>query len=302
MSSRGGNNYEDSFIDNIDFSFKKKKENILVDEERMGDLLERMQIAGVFDRPEIDDFSDIYTEEELKSNKADVERLEFEFKKRETPEGKNLKLISDLFEGVIVAEAEQSEWAGSNAIVHSASLYDDYINGVDAIVEFNDEKEENKFLALGIDVTFGSYIKTEVGKKLKRIEKEIREGKLSTVKYFSDSYGKHQKLELPKVVAGASGETVRQLLELYDKGDRKGLASHPYQCALLVSIRQQAVYFYNIANSCGNEIAADKYAEAVDTLNEIIEPRLELLNSLYEEAFKDEVIQKIMEIVDPKED
>ena len=290
------NNYENSFINSLDFSFKKKKENILTDEDRLQKMLNSMRVLEVFDRPEIEDFSDLYPKEEIKKDIQEVERLEKIFEEGTTNENKNAKIISELFEGIIISESEKSEWLGGNSIVHSASRYDDIKNGVDAVCEFIQENDEdNKFLALGIDVSFGTYTKTEIDKKIKRIEDDIKSNKISKIKYFADQSGKHQSLELPKVVAGADSKTVQELLELWDKKDKKGLAKHPYQCALLITLRQQAVYFYYIAQEAGNNQIAEKYKDAVNTLNEIIEPRLEFLESLYSEAFKDDVASKILE-------
>lgn len=295
--AKGENNFENSFLGSMDFSIKKKKENILQDKERMERMLEKMHEAGVFDRPDLEDFSDIYTEDKISSDKEYVSSMEKKFNEILGEEEKNLKLISELFEGVVVSQAESSEWLGQDVVVHNSSRYDDIVNGIDAVCEFFSEESENKFLALGLDVTFGSYTKTEIVKKIEKIEKSIKDNKTSKAEYFVDSNGDHKKLEIPKVVVGADQHTVKELFELWDKGDKKALAKHPYQCAILVSLRQQTFYFYKIAESYGRNEIAEKYAEAFNLLNDIVASKFDFLKSVYEDALKDGVIEKIMERV-----
>ncbi len=296
--SKGENNFENSFLGNIDLSIKRKRDNILEDDERLERVKEKMKNRAIFDRPDISKYTDEYSEEEIKNDEIELAKLEKIFESTETPETKKTKLIADLFEGIIISESEQSEWLGGNAIVHSASRYDDVKHRVDAICEFTqDDNENSKFLALGIDVTFSSSNSTSVDKKFVQIMQEIKRNTLAEVKYFSDNSGKHRELKLPRVIAGASADTVKELVELWDKGDKKALSKHPYQCALLISLRQQCAYFYKYATKCGNNEIASKYEEAVNIFNEIIEPRVEFFQAVEAEAFKDEVFKKIWEKV-----
>lgn len=294
----GGNNFEDSFLGNLDVSLKRKRDNVLEDNERLEKIKQKMINGAIFDRPDISKYTDVYSKNEIEKDKEELARLENIFESTETPEIKKTKLIADLFEGIIISESEKSEWLGENAIIHAASKFDDYKHKVDAICEFTqDNNESSRFLALGIDVTFGSSNSGSVDKKFATIMQEIKRNSLAEVKYFSDNSGKHRELKLPRVIAGASAGTVKELLELWDKGDKKALAKHPYQCALLISLRQQCAYFYKYAKRCGSEEIASKYEEAVNIFNEIIDPKVEFLESLQEEAFKDEVIKKIWEKV-----
>jgi len=65
------------------------------------------------------------------------------------------KKIADIFEAVVLEHGELSDWLGGSAKTMKTSRYDDYMNGVDLLVEFaGAEGEESEHLGLAADVTF----------------------------------------------------------------------------------------------------------------------------------------------------
>jgi len=115
-------------------------------------------------------------------------------------------------ESIIVSEAKSCNWFGSEPYeIMVTSEYDDYKNGIDSIVEFQQEKGVS-YLGLAVDATFG----TDVSRKFKRILREIDNGEMPEVKYFKSEYLalKGMKGKLPRVVIGVDIEKIKELMEL----------------------------------------------------------------------------------------
>lgn len=132
------------------------------------------------------------------------------------PHEVELKKVSDVFETILEEQIEQNEGFGPDASIIRASEYDDLINGIDAVIEFDLEKGTSH-LALGIDITFGIISGTDLQKKFQSIKDDLNAGKLAKVKYFESKHGdsKGELTELPKVVIGVDRQTVNDLAEAW---------------------------------------------------------------------------------------
>lgn len=147
-------------------------------------------------RPKEESFIDVYGEEEIKSDLAEVKRLKSLWEK-ETEEEKYIKDISNIYEGVIIDQIEANAWLGDSCETVATSEYDDIKNGIDVVSIFS-EGESKNYLGLGVDVTFASN-KEVLEKKFESIKQCIRSGALPTIKYFEDpSTEEHHKIYLPK--------------------------------------------------------------------------------------------------------
>lgn len=179
--------------------------------------------------------------------KRDVARAEKLRAKYETDEPH--KKYADVMEGILYEQIELSNWFGESASTIKTSLYDDYVNHVDLIVELKEEAKAHAYLGLAIDVTFGT---TAMQKKFDTIRSEILSGKLTEVKYFESEHSPHKGLyqKLPRVVIGVEREHIIELAAMWlDPKRKKELATHPIQKIILEEIASQLEGFREFAQT-----------------------------------------------------
>lgn len=221
------------------------------------------------------DFASLYGEAQVRQDKAAAARREEEFREAQSPEEAEARQLAFILEQVIINQAELSEWLGPNAAMIRTSWFDDIMNGVDAVAEFQEGRRSASHLALAIDVVMGGDAIAHVRGKFQKIRDEIREGELATVKYFqSERVGFRGELSgIPRVVVGASGGTARELGELWVGGEGGALGRHPVQFQILEEMLLQAKAFQRYAAETGQEKIAARYAHVKDLLERIYEEK-----------------------------
>jgi len=202
-----------------------------------------------------------YSDEVIRADTAEVQRLEKKFQQPTSEEEVALsraKEYGDILEAIAFEHGELSDWFGSNARVIKTSRYDDYINKIDLVVETEAPDHEFSDLALGMDVTFGSF---DLHKKFDAIRANIDQGKLGRVKYFlSERPGKIFAGPLdnvPYVVVGVEIERVKELGILWMNKKNRQLGEHPVQRILLQEAALQLKTFADYATRVNQpELAA----------------------------------------------
>ncbi|MCA9364038.1 hypothetical protein KC727_02365 [Candidatus Kaiserbacteria bacterium] len=173
------------------------------------------------------------------------------------------KKTARVLEAIIHEYGELGDWFGENATTIKTSEYDDYVNGVDLVVELSDD-DFSHHLALAVDVTFGS---KHVHKKFQKIKEEIDAEKLAEVKYF-ESHGFRGTLkQVPRIVVGAECDTVRQLAALWNSGDKAALAGHEIRNILQAEIATELETFLAYAEKNGKRNAARSFRQALGVLS-----------------------------------
>ncbi len=214
------------------------------------------------------DFEALYSKEDIQKDAQFVAKRKKNFADM-NKEGRLLKLkMAQVLEYIIFEQSELSEWFGPNALTIKTSEFDDIVNGVDMVIEFEDplEHEAESFDRLGtaVDVSFG----TDLRGKFERIVQEIESGLLSEVKYFKSERSKPQKLEhLPRIVIGCAPETIEELVKLWTMGDKTTLGQHPIQVQLLHEIVDQLKVFEEYARFV---VKNEKTANTYQNLKEIV--------------------------------
>jgi hypothetical protein len=227
---------------------------------------------------EEEDFEDLYSKKTVEADMEWVRKEEERFEREDTPEQKEARKISTIFETLIYDQAEMSEWLGKSAITIKSSRYDDIKNGIDLIIEFPDSEEvAASHLALAVDVTLSS----ELEKKMSGIKRDIEHGKLSTVKYFKsetlDIRG--EKKDVPKVVIGADSKTLNTVIDLWmqQTGESKDrLSRHPIQFIILEEIMLQLEKFRDYGEKIGQGKASESYDKVKDIMSGIYREKLKL--------------------------
>jgi hypothetical protein len=186
--------------------------------------------------PKMEDFSDIYPEEEIKKDKEHLNKIKERHQFYKTQR-------SEILEALLTNQIQQALWFGENYFVVQASEYDDVLNHTDLIAEF---REKDEIIRLAIDVTT-SENKNILEKKIKRIEKGIDQGKLTTLNILFEeieppSKGKIEMI--PRVIIGTNKEGIKELSKLVEKtikrekGSHKELANFYTQIEFLEEIKE----------------------------------------------------------------
>lgn len=199
------------------------------------------------------------------------ENVEADLKKiEEYKENFEVKHLAEVLEAIFYEHIEMSEWLGRSAETIKTSEFDDIMNGVDLVVEFNQEAEAQNHLALGVDVTFGA---RHLESKFNKIKAEIDADTLAEVKYY-DSATIHGRLkQVPRVVVGVEKETVLELAQLWMQHKNQELAQHEVQFVLLGQIRKQLNAFMEYAQKNGKANSERAYARSLTTVRRIIEEK-----------------------------
>ena len=261
-------------------------------------------------RPNEEDFSDIYSEEEIIKDLKEIKELEILFEK-ETEEEKYIRNISDVYEGVIADQIEANAWFGENCETVAASRYDDIKRGIDVVNVFRQDGDV-EYLGLGVDVTFASR-KEVLEKKLESIKQRIRSGSLPSLKYFQDPQTEeHKEISLPKVIVGSRLSSAEKLVLLWggkDPEKNKKLKEYPTQSKLILETLFQLKYFYDFADGISvsekekslsnkyREISLG-YARMYNIFHSIYESKRDLIDRHYNEISDDIVFETILDFTE----
>lgn len=216
-----------------------------------------------------DSFHDIYEDSEIESDKKYVLEMKKKFRENETRESEKTKTIANAIEIIINDQIELADWLGEETYTYQTSEYDDIRNGIDAVLEFINEDEENNqtFLGIAFDITY----KNDVAKKFLRIKKEIDEHKNKGIKYFqSENTDYKGPIEnIPRLVIGLDIKSGEELIELYCENRNKELSKHFFQFELIDELLYQLDIFIKYSEKVGNEEASILYKEIKEKIIKI---------------------------------
>lgn len=263
------------------------------------EIIEQMTIDKIYEKAkklfkkykiELNEFKDLYGNDTIKKDEGYVKNLKKEFVKKNSPEQEEINKLATIFEAILYEHSELSNWLGENASTIKTSSFDDIANGVDSVVEFNEEEGSSSHLGLAIDATFSN----DIRKKIQRIKKEIEQGELAKIKYFkSEKKGFRGELsQIPRVIIGANVQTIKELGELWIENENKKLGKHTIQFQILDQILIQLETFEKYANKVNQPEIAEIYNKAHKLILEIYEKKEELIDdsgerdSMYDDIVK----------------
>lgn len=213
------------------------------------------------------DFVDLYGEIAIERDNRYVQEMEEKFSHDRDPKKERNKKLATVFEAIIDEQIELNDWLGPQAVTIKTSKYDDIRNGVDTVVEF--QKEEGvSYLALGIDVTYSR----DLGKKISRIVSDIRQGRLSQIKYFeSEEMSFRGELNnVPRVIVGGDFSTAKELMALHASKDKKTMKDHEIKFQVVEMIRMQLEAYRDLAIRVGQDSVAKVYQKSLNLIEAVM--------------------------------
>lgn len=178
-----------------------------------------------------------------------------------------------------------------NALVYKTSEFDDIENGVDFVVEL----EEDHF-GVAIDVTLSRKEKVILD-KLKRTKKLIDSNKLAEVKYY-ERPGDAEIGAVPLAVIALDYDHAVQALKFWADGDDDLLSKHPTRVKAWLETGAQFEAYAMYATHKGNEVIAEAYDRAAQMMNTIIEKHQDVVERYRSLIEKDEAYQTIISFCD----
>jgi hypothetical protein len=246
---------------------------------------------------DMDALEGVYEKETIARDKARVEELKKKFSQDGRPESQ--RKAGKLFEAIAYEGIENAGFLGPDASYIPASAYDDYINKIDGIVEFEEGKGSRSHVALGIDVTKN---RVDLSEKFLAIKQGIDKGTLSSVKYFASGNFRGELRNVSRVVVGAdermtedishlilsnirshealrgmkkgeNAEAMRESLRKKIETNSAKLGDHPLQWIILSEMKDQLAAFRDYAMKKGGMQAAEEYAKIYEIVQEIIKDK-----------------------------
>ncbi|MDB5194111.1 MAG: hypothetical protein JWN50_125 [Parcubacteria group bacterium] len=223
---------------------------------------------------------------------ADIARaddLDAKFEKGATRESGEMKKVADIFEAVVLEHGELSNWFGDNATTAKTSRYDDYVNGIDLLVEFPGLEGGTEHLGLAMDVTFTN----DTTSKFDRLKEKIGDGDLIEVKYHSADLGEGP-IGVPEVIIGAEKRTVLEVGELWIERQNKELSRHRIQIQILRQIEAGLETLGMYARSVRQESIAVAYERRLGTIRELLAEKADIEREARFTLMDDSVHSSIM--------
>ena len=185
-------------------------------------------------KPKEENFSDIYSEFEIKKDIQEIKNLKVDFD-FPTPKSK-------ILEQVLLEQIEMSNWTGNNCYTVETTKYDDIINHTDFIIEW--EKDDEQPVRLAVDVTVNNGISV-FDKKYQHIKKELDKNRGTTIKYFNSEINPEEKgtiTNIPRVIIALDKKNLASLCEIVSRvirkkpGSNEELSKSPLQLSVIKEI------------------------------------------------------------------
>lgn len=192
---------------------------------------------------------------------AKAKELGEKFARRDTPQLKEEAMTSNMFEVGLWWLIRNKGFLGEKTNAILPSRYDDYVNGIDLILELTGLDEQVTHLGIGIDATFGV---DAVENKLADLNQEVHEAIGAEAKYFRSSDGKYEgSLKgIPHAIVGFSVAHARELSALWrrsEQGEKLDTNVHPLRVLLLEQLVMQAAALRDLCEVYGYKELGQQY-------------------------------------------
>lgn len=210
-----------------------------------------------------DDFKDIYSPEEIRNDKNKVEKSKL---------GKNEATIrGELFEGILIEQAELSNWFGQDSRLIALTEYDDRFSATDFVIEI--KNKDGEIIRILVDAT--TSVNREIIKEKLEKSMDLKEKKLADIKYFKSEMEDYRgKLrDMPRVVIGIDPYSLEDLcIDVYEKKNQQD--KNPVQFIILNEMFQQFNLLYNVCkNNDFNSEMISKVEKAKNVIDDLLKEK-----------------------------
>lgn len=220
-------------------------------------------------------FIEKYGKEDVENDEKYVLFLEKKFEEQNDDNAIRNKKIATILEAFLYYQTEQNLILGRDVHTIATSKYDDY-HGTDTVLEMDiEEGEEYEHLAIAYDATLTSDI-DQLTRKINSIKKDIKLGKMTTVKYFESENSDKNSLEnIPKLIIGMDMHNLEDVAKLWKNasdgvsGSNEKILNHPFRFIIIDEVLVQLEYFMNYANSVGQSEIADEFKKLLEFFQKI---------------------------------
>lgn len=240
--------------------FEQVKTSLTPEELRAFDTFVRKRLKN---KPSMDSFS--YPDKETDQKK--LEQKQKEALQKNTAIEKLHYIRVKIFEALLGEIMELNWFPGS--FITETSDFDDWTNGVDAVLEFEAGR--------GAIIDFTSQKdKEKLKRKVETIFEKIERGELGRAKYFKSQLdGKQHDLKmLPMVIIGLSHQTLTELINLHTARKNKDLENHWVRHALAEELLAQIGAFQKYINNTYRRgyspATAQKMNQAYEDLKRVV--------------------------------
>lgn len=233
------------------------------------------------ERPNPEEFRGIVPDSEIDDDIKKVKELEAQWAKVNNEETNEIKMKADIAEYMIYKNL--GSWMNQSAVVLMTSKPDDYLRGVDLIVESERDDANNKdieHLGIGIDVALASEkgFSASVEKKTKKVRQILKYGKLGEARYVSGGSYEGKIDNLPYTILSVSPSHVEDLFtSVLRKDQSEKEKNHILKHIVAYQIVLQLGTYYEVAMKTGkkemayeigmaNNMAVEVFSESIHEL------------------------------------
>jgi hypothetical protein len=202
-----------------------------------------------------DMFRDLYGDTEVDKDLRHVEQLRSRMHAENSTS--DVHRASVALEAFLSDQIDRGVVFGMGSEGHVTSEFDDFVSGIDLIVEKRREGHGVHHLGLALDATLSG---AHVGRKIRSIFDEIKGNFLPRIKYFSsEQAGIRGELRVPRFATGINLNHTLNVLQTWSNNGL--LEAHPFVFVMLKQIEAQAVAYEEFARKCGHDQLIGRYRD-----------------------------------------
>jgi len=173
------------------------------------------------------------------------------------------KVLADTLEGIIL---NVKTWFGPTSSIYPTTRYDDYFNGVDLVAERAQGGAVNHN-GFALDITYAGY--NAILKKIHRITERLKKGEMGKVAFFKSQDGRYkgQLNQIPLVVIGVDGNTMRGLVNMFAEGEDEQIENHQVQFQITEQVLMQCDFFIKLAKTLKDKDVSKMIIDAYTNLS-----------------------------------
>ena len=288
-----------SNIDKLIGSIDRKMKNKISDKDLIKGYHEKITITLDKERPDPNDFHESVDSEKISNDIRKVAELEKRWETLNSEEQIEAKRMSDIAEYIIYKNL--GTWINYKANPLLASKPDDYLRGIDLIIESeddpNDKNQDIRHLGLGIDIALVSEKNADIESKKKKMERNLEQGKLTEARYVTGASFEGSLYDLPYTILSISSKHINDLVSsVLQKTSTEKEKKHIIKYIVAYQILLQLGTYYKVSSARKFDTTAYQYALANNFAHDIFQELIDELQTdteLWKQVSSDVGVQEI---------